>query len=129
MTDDEKFRTPEGVRWLWRRHVARVLEDGAKEALNRNSRVSGLDLQDLSQAFWPQHLPHGYGVDDPWLAGKHLEPGQSLMGLQMLGYRVSFLVLNNKPGHHGISFPVESVDRNGRDLLEIARDVIAGGGD
>ena len=127
---DPKFQTPEGVRWLWRQHVARTLEDAAKRAINHNRRVANLNLQDLSQAFWPQHLPHGYGVDDPWLAGRHLEPAQSLMGLQMLGYTVSLSVLHTKSGHFGTFYPIGFVDRDGRDLLALARDVIDGkGGD
>ena len=117
--DDKRFHTPSGIRWLWRQHIARTLEAVANEALNRNRRVSGLG-----------QLPNGYTIDDPWLAGRHLEPAQSLMGLQMLGYTVSLSVLHTKSGHFGTFYPIGFVDRDGRDLLALARDVIDGkGGD
>ena len=39
MTDDLKFQTPEGIRWLWRQHVARDAGRRRKRAINHNSRV------------------------------------------------------------------------------------------
>ncbi len=118
MTEDRRFQHPQGVRWLWRRHVAQVLDEAARRAVNHNRLASNLTDEQLYQAFYPG----GEGN----FKDKIMEPSQALMGLTMLGYSINIAALNDHRGQHGISFKLEPVDQDGRDLLAIAHAVIRG---